>query len=42
VGLAGLGVGDPWLLTWTVGVLAVLTWVTVVQRFYNTWVQLRA
>jgi hypothetical protein len=42
VGLAGVGVGEPWLLAWTVGVLAVLTWITVVQRFYNTWVQLKA
>lgn len=42
VGLAGAGVGDPWLLPWTVGVLAVLTWLTVLQRFINTWAQLKA
>lgn len=42
VGLAGVGVGDPWLLTATVWALAVLTWITVLQRFYNTWMQLKA
>jgi len=42
IGLAGLGIGEPWLLATTVWVLAALTWVTVLQRFYNTWVQLKA
>jgi CDP-diacylglycerol--glycerol-3-phosphate 3-phosphatidyltransferase len=37
VGLQGLGVPT---LTGTVWALAILTWVTVVQRFYRTWVQL--
>jgi len=39
VGLAGVGLPT---LTATVWALAVLTWVTVLQRFYNTWVQLKA
>jgi CDP-diacylglycerol--glycerol-3-phosphate 3-phosphatidyltransferase len=39
VGLAGVGLP---ILTGTVWALAVLTWVTVLQRFYNTWVQLKA
>jgi CDP-diacylglycerol--glycerol-3-phosphate 3-phosphatidyltransferase len=39
VGLAGVGVHS---LTATVWALAVLTWFTVLQRFYNTWVQLKA
>ncbi|HUU61504.1 MAG TPA: CDP-alcohol phosphatidyltransferase family protein [Acidimicrobiia bacterium] len=39
VGLAGVGLPT---LTGTVWALAVLTWVTVLQRFYNTWVQLKA
>jgi CDP-diacylglycerol---glycerol-3-phosphate 3-phosphatidyltransferase len=42
VGLAGVGLGKAWLLASPVAVLAVLTWLTVVQRFYNTWMQLRA
>jgi len=37
VGLAGLGVPT---LTATVWILAVLSWLTVLQRFYKTWVQL--
>ena len=39
VGLYGVGVPT---LEATVWILAVLTWVTVLQRFYNTWVQLKA
>lgn len=39
VGLAGVGVPS---LSATVWALAVLTWVTVLQRFYHTWVQLKA
>lgn len=39
VGLHGVGLNT---LTATVWILAVLTWVTVLQRFYNTWVQLKA
>ena len=39
VGLAGVGLPT---LEATVWILAVLTWVTVLQRFYNTWVQLKA
>ena len=39
VGLSGVGVPT---LEATVWILAVLTWVTVLQRFYNTWVQLKA
>jgi len=39
VGLAGVGLPT---LAATVWALAVLTWVTVLQRFYNTWVQLKA
>ncbi|MFH1330381.1 MAG: CDP-alcohol phosphatidyltransferase family protein [Actinomycetota bacterium] len=39
VGLAGVGLPT---LAPTVWILAVLTWVTVLQRFYNTWVQLKA
>ena len=42
VGLAGVGLGDAWLLQTTIWVLAVLTWVTVLQRFYNTLAQLKA
>ena len=38
-GWASPGVGLPTLEA-TVWMLAVLTWVTVLQRFYNTWVQL--
>jgi CDP-diacylglycerol--glycerol-3-phosphate 3-phosphatidyltransferase len=37
VGLQGFGVPT---LTGTVWALAVLTWLTVIQRFYRTWVQL--
>jgi CDP-diacylglycerol--glycerol-3-phosphate 3-phosphatidyltransferase len=39
VGLSGVGLPT---LEATVWILAVLTWVTVLQRFYNTWVQLKA
>lgn len=39
VGLAGVGVPS---LVVTVWVLAVLSWVTVLQRFFKTWVQLKA
>lgn len=39
VGLAGVGLPT---LVYTVWVLAVLSWVTVLQRFHNTWVQLKA
>jgi CDP-diacylglycerol--glycerol-3-phosphate 3-phosphatidyltransferase len=39
VGLAGVGLPT---LTPTVWALAVLTWVTVLQRFHNTWGQLKA
>jgi CDP-diacylglycerol--glycerol-3-phosphate 3-phosphatidyltransferase len=39
VGLAGVGLP---ILTATVWILTVLTWFTVLQRFYNTWVQLKA
>ena len=39
VGLAGVGL--PTLVP-AVWILAVLTWLTVVQRFYNTWMQLKA
>lgn len=39
VGLAGVGLPT---LAPTVWILAVLTWVTVIQRFYNTWMQLKA
>jgi len=39
IGLAGLGLPT---LEATVWILAVLTWVTVLQRFYNTWAQLKA
>ena len=39
VGMSGVGVRS---LTVTVWALAVLTWFTVLQRFYNTWVQLKA
>jgi CDP-diacylglycerol--glycerol-3-phosphate 3-phosphatidyltransferase len=39
VGLSGVGVHS---LTVTLWALAVLTWFTVLQRFYNTWVQLKA
>lgn len=39
VGLAGVGLNT---LEATIWILAVLTWVTVLQRFYNTWVQLKA
>jgi len=37
VGLAGLGLP---ILEATIWALAALTWLTVVQRFYNTWVRL--
>ena len=37
VGLAGLGLPT---LVGTVWVLAILSWVTVMQRFYRTWAQL--
>ena len=39
IGLAGIGLPT---LEGTVWVLAVLTWVTVVQRFFKTWAQLKA
>lgn len=39
VGLAGVGVNS---LTVTVWALALLSWVTVFQRFFRTWVQLQA
>jgi len=39
VGLAGVGVP---ILEWTIWVLTVLVWVTVLQRFFRTWVQLDA
>ena len=39
VGLAGMGVP---ILEWTIWVLTVLVWVTVMQRFFRTWAQLEA
>lgn len=39
VGLAGVGVRS---LAVTIWALAVLSWVTVLQRFFKTWVQLKA
>jgi len=39
VGLAGMGLPTLTVAVWA---LAVLSWVTVLQRFYNTWVQLKA
>jgi CDP-diacylglycerol--glycerol-3-phosphate 3-phosphatidyltransferase len=39
VGFAGLGLPTLAATVWS---LAVLTWVTVIQRFYRTWVQLKA
>jgi phosphatidylglycerophosphate synthase len=39
VGLEGFGLPT---LTGTVWALAFLTWLTVMQRFYRTWVQLEA
>ena len=39
VGLAGVGLPTLEASVW---ILAGLTWVTVLQRFYNTWVQLKA
>jgi CDP-diacylglycerol--glycerol-3-phosphate 3-phosphatidyltransferase len=39
VGLSGVGLPTLEASVW---ILAGLTWVTVLQRFYNTWVQLKA
>jgi CDP-diacylglycerol--glycerol-3-phosphate 3-phosphatidyltransferase len=39
IGLAGLGVPS---LKWTIWVLTILVWVTVMQRFFRTWAQLDA
>jgi CDP-diacylglycerol---glycerol-3-phosphate 3-phosphatidyltransferase len=39
VGLAGLGLNT---LPTTIWALAVLSWITVLQRFYRTWAQLEA